>query len=213
MPPVTWVAASIVAASNLPLGSGAINQLVFAGSPDARGRPFEPDHQGPYPGGSPNTTAGGCGQPCAGLPVAFRRPGVGLLRHPVPAEDFSSPHGRPTSATGAWTATGLPRSAGVRRDRGGPLLYPGAAVSSRPAGHNRSAPAALQRPALHPRCHHPSAREAVTRHQRRFTQLTRPIFPLPVPPGRNGKPSAFPRASHPAVTSDACRGGNRPHRH
>src|SRR6266704_178248 len=97
-PPVTSVAASIVAASNLSLGSGAIDQLVFAGSPDARGRPFEPDHQGPYPGGSPNTTAGGCGQPCAGLPVAFRHPGLGLLRHPVPAEDFSSPHGRPTSA-------------------------------------------------------------------------------------------------------------------
>jgi hypothetical protein len=30
----------------------------------------------------------------------------------------------------------------------------------------------------------------VTRHQRRFTQLTRPIFPLPVPPRRNGRPSA-----------------------
>jgi hypothetical protein len=92
----------------------------------------------------------------------------------------------------AWTSTGLPRSAGMRRDRGGPLLYPGAAVSSRPAGLNRSAPAAFQRPALHPRCNHPPAREAVTRHQRRFTRLARPIFPLPVPPGRNGKPSAFP---------------------
>lgn len=80
----------------------------------------------------------------------------------------------------------------MRHDRGGPLLYPGAAVSSRPARHNRSAPAASQRPALHPRCHNPSAREAVTRHQQRFTRLTRPIFPLPVAPGRNGNPSAFP---------------------
>jgi hypothetical protein len=67
--------------------------------------------------------------------------------------------------THAWTSTGLPRSAGMRHDRGGPLLYPGAAVSSRPAGHNRSAPAASQRPALHPRCHNPSARKVVTRHQ------------------------------------------------
>jgi hypothetical protein len=80
----------------------------------------------------------------------------------------------------------------MRHDRGGPLLYPGAAVSSRPAGHHQSAPAASQRPALPPRCHHPSAREVVTRHQQRFTQLTRPIFPLPVTPGRNENPSAFP---------------------
>jgi hypothetical protein len=92
----------------------------------------------------------------------------------------------------AWTSTGLPRFAGVRHDRGGPLLYPGAAVSSRPAGHNRSAPAASQRPALRPRCCDPSAREVLTRHQRRFTRLTRPIFPLPVAPGRNGSPLAFP---------------------
>jgi hypothetical protein len=65
-------------------------------------------------------------------------------------------------------------------------------VSSRPARHDRSAPAASQRRALHPRCHSPSAREAVTRHPRRFTRLTRPIFPLPVTPGRHGSPSAFP---------------------
>jgi hypothetical protein len=113
----------------------------------------------------------------------------------------------------ARTSTGLPRSAGMRHDRGGPLLYPGAAVSSRPTAHNQSAPAAFQRPALHPRCHNPSAREVVTRHHQRFTPLTRPIFPLPVAPGRNGNPSAFPRASHPAVTSDARQGGNRSHGH
>jgi len=92
----------------------------------------------------------------------------------------------------AWTSTGLPRSAGMRHDRGGPLLYPGAAVSSRPAGHHRSAPAASQRPALHPHYHNPTAREVVTRHHQRFTRLTPPIFPLPVAPGRNGNPSAFP---------------------
>jgi hypothetical protein len=32
----------------------------------------------------------------------------------------------------------------------------------------------------------------LTRHQQRFTRLTPPIFPLPVAPGRNGNPSAFP---------------------
>jgi hypothetical protein len=100
---------------------------------------------------------------------------------------LSPPHGHK-----APRGARLPRSAGMRHDRGGPLLYPGAAVSSRPAGHHRSAPAASQRPALHPRCRNPSAREVVTRHQQRFTRLTRPIFPLPVAPGRNGNPSAFP---------------------
>ncbi len=37
-----------------------------------------------------------------------------------------------------------------------------------------------------------------------------PIFPLPVIPGWNQDPWAFPRASHPTVTHDARRGGNRP---
>ena len=82
-------------ASNLSLGSGAVGHRAFAGSPDARGRSFEPGHQGPYPGGypAPPQEAAASG---AGLPVAFRHPGLGLLRHPSPAEDFSSPHGRPT---------------------------------------------------------------------------------------------------------------------
>jgi hypothetical protein len=80
----------------------------------------------------------------------------------------------------------------VRHDRGGLLLYPGVAVSSRPTGHNQPAPAAFQRPTLHPRRNIPPQREAVTRHQRRFTLLTRPIFPRPVTPGWSGNPSAFP---------------------
>ena len=50
----------------------------------------------------------------------------------------------------------------------------------------------------------------ITRCQRRFTQFTRPVFPLPVAPGWNGSPWAFIRASDPAVTSDARRGGDRP---
>jgi hypothetical protein len=128
----------------------------------------------------------------AGLHHGLLTEGASRLRSrrraPAPRLSLRSTY----QAMSSWTSSGLPRSAGVRHDRGGPLLYPGAAVSSRSAGHNQSAPAASQRPALHPRCHHPSAREALTRHQRRFTQLTRPIFPLPVAPGRNGNPSAFP---------------------
>ena len=36
------------------------------------------------------------------------------------------------------------------------------------------------------------------------------VFPLPVIPGWNQDPWAFPRASHPTVTRSARRGGNRP---
>jgi len=45
---------------------------------------------------------------------------------------------------------------------------------------------------------------------RRFTQFTRPVFPLPVAPRWNRNPWAFRRASDPAVTSDARRGGAGP---
>lgn len=49
----------------------------------------------------------------------------------------------------------------------------------------------------------------MTRCQRRFTQFTRPVFPLPVTPRWNGSSWAFRRASDAAVTSDARRGGDR----
>lgn len=57
---------------------------------------------------------------------------------------------------------------------------------------------------------------AVTTHQARLTHnetsnrgslsFTHPVCPLPVTPGWSRGPSAFPRASHPAVASDARRG-------
>jgi hypothetical protein len=40
--------------------------------------------------------------------------------------------------------------------------------------------------------------------------FTRPVFPSPVAPGWNGSPWALPRASHPDLTGDARRGGDRP---
>jgi hypothetical protein len=40
--------------------------------------------------------------------------------------------------------------------------------------------------------------------------FTLSVFPSPVTPGRDGGPWAFPRASHPAVTRDARRGGDGP---
>jgi hypothetical protein len=39
--------------------------------------------------------------------------------------------------------------------------------------------------------------------------MARPAFPSPVVPGRDGALGLLPRASHPAVASSACRGGDR----
>jgi len=72
-----------------------------------------------------------------------------LLEPSFPAGGFNLPRGRPT-ANQRRTPSGFPRSARVRRGRGGRPLYPGAAVSTRAACINRPAPAASQRPALHP---------------------------------------------------------------
>ena len=178
-------------ASNLSLGSDAAGHQVFAGSPNARQRPSGPGRQGPYPGGYAAPPQGGCGIRCR-FPVAFRRPGVSFSRHPVPAAELKPSLQSAYPAIFAWTSTGLPRFAGARHDRGGLLLYPGVAVSSRPTGRSRPAPAAFQRPTLHPRPCIPPQKEAVTRHQRRFTLLTRPIFPLPVTPGWSGESFGFP---------------------
>jgi hypothetical protein len=55
---------------------------------------------GSYPGGYPAPPHGGCGHPVPVFPVPFGHPGLSFLRHPFPAEDFSSPHGRPTKPIG-----------------------------------------------------------------------------------------------------------------
>jgi hypothetical protein len=56
-----------------------------------------------------------------------------LLGHPVPARGFRRPLRLAyRTAAAARTLSGFPRSARVRHDRGGCLLYSGAAVSSRP---------------------------------------------------------------------------------
>jgi hypothetical protein len=54
-----------------------------------------------------------------------------------------------------------------------------------------------------------TARLRLTSHQRGFKQFARPVFPSPVAPGWNTGPWAFPRASHPASTRSARRGGDR----
>jgi hypothetical protein len=88
----------------------------------------------------------------------------------------------------------------------GAAYIPGTAMLSRLTGVVQPAPAALLRPVPPPRCHIPSTGLSLMKHHRQFMFFTRPVFPLPVTPGWNRSPSAFPRASHPAVTSDACQG-------
>jgi len=92
----------------------------------------------------------------------------------------------------------------------GASCTPGTVVSSRSAHGHRPAPAASQRPVPAPRWNLPSGRANTDEASNRGSlTFTRPVFPLPVAPGRNGNPWAFLRASHPAVTSNACRSGDR----
>ena len=149
------------------------------------------------------------------FPVAFRPPAsasrvircppgdwaflaVGLPGHvtaPGPRRDYHVPHARDATGVGASC---------ISR----------AAVLTRLTKNPRPAPAVLQRPAPPPRLPHAIRRGSrITRHQRRFTQFTRPVCPLPVTPRWNRGPSAFPWASHPAVTSDARQGRGQAFEH
>jgi hypothetical protein len=197
-----------------PSVPGSSITVVLTGSPDPRQRPFGSGHVVPYPVSCARRTGGG---PIASvpLPVAFQPPAlasrvihcppgdwaflaVGLPGHvvaPGPRWDYHVPHARDATGVGASCISG-------------------AAVLTRSTKNPRPAPAALQRPASPPRLPHPIRRGSrITRHQRRFTQFTRPVCPLPVTPGWNRGPSAFPWASHPAVTSDARQGRGQAFEH
>ena len=179
---------------------------VSTGSPDPRGRPFGPGHQVPYPASSQGAAAGRSGQ-VPPVPAAFRRTGIRLLGHPAPAGALRLPHGQPTESP--RTPSGLPRCPRARSDRGGCPLYSGGAVPTRPAQALQPSLAASQRPTPVPRyCFHlPRAWDngASSRvHSRSPVRSS----PMPVPPGGTGALGRLLRASHPAVTSDACRSGD-----
>jgi hypothetical protein len=102
------------------------------------------------------------------------------------------------------TATGLPRSARMSCDRVGCPLYPedGGAHPGLSRLLSRRLPL-LGGQSLHPAPTSHPTRYCFTRHQRGFKRFTRPVFPSPVTPGWNGRPWAFPRASHPAGSTPA----------
>jgi len=110
------------------------------------------------------------------LPFGHRR---SLLGHPIPAEGLGPPHGRLTGHVDR-TSTGLPRSARTSNDREGCPLYPGddgahpgqRTVLSRRLPH-------LNGTSLHPAPTLHLTGLHITRHQRRFKQFTRPVFPSP----------------------------------
>ena len=143
------------------------------------------------------------------VPVAFRPP---ALASRVILRPLGSP---------AFLTVGLPdehRPPGPRRGCHvpheaattgmGALCTPGTVVRSRPAKFPRPSPAASQRPFPISHCINPSAGVLMTRRHRGFTCVHPSGLPQPVTPGWNGGPWSIPRASHPAVTRDARRGGD-----
>jgi len=122
----------------------------FTGSPVHVSTPFEAGHRARYPASYPATTAWRSHSRLCWFPVGFRPPAfaswTSCSRQRIPLSSRSAY--RPATRT-ARTLSGFPCSARMSCDRVGCLLYPGAAVSSRPAQPLRSAPAASQRPALY----------------------------------------------------------------
>ena len=130
-----------------------------------------------------------------------------LLGHPIPAGGLGLPHGRLTGPE-TRTLTGLPRSTRTSCDRDGCLLYPedGDAHPTdlhSPAGACRFPAASPYTPLLHPTWRG----RLFTRHQRRFTRFTRPVFPFACGPRMERAPLGFypelrtPPAQHQQRTS------------
>jgi hypothetical protein len=98
----------------------------------------------------------------------------------------------------------------MRRDRGGCLLYSGAAVSSRSPRPRQPAPAASQRLALYP-AGTSHRRGPGSRSIRRFTSVHPSGLPLACSPRmERGRLRLLPRAPHPTVTRDTRQGGDGP---
>ncbi len=115
--------------------------------------------------------------PSAPVSRCLSATGVGFLGHPVPAGELGLPYGRLTGRCRARTPAGFPRSTRVRYDRGGCPLNSGTAMLSRLTMGLQPAPAASQRPVLHPAgaIHR---RLTITRHHQGFTCVHPSGLPL-----------------------------------
>jgi hypothetical protein len=138
-------------ASNLSFGSSAHVHFASQAHLSTSAPLSRPGHAARYPASYPATTAWRSHSRLCWFPVGFRPPAfaswTSCSRQRIPLSSQSAY--RPATRA-ARTLSGFPCSARMRCDRVGCLLYPGAAVSSRPAQPLRSAPAASQRPALYP---------------------------------------------------------------
>jgi hypothetical protein len=180
--------ATIVAASNLSVGSGV--GVIFAVwahlTASARFRA-----RAPRPGIRPviHDASWRAGL-LSWFPVGFR-PSAFASRSSCSRRGMSPPHGRPTGLK-VRTSTGLPRSAHTSCDRGGRPLCPGdgGAPPDRghfPAGACRSSAASPCTPRSFP-----STGSCLTRHQPRVHTCS-PVRSSPRrwPPGWNGPPLGF----------------------
>ena len=185
--------ATLVAASNLSVGSGVVVIVSSRAHLTASAR-FRTGPPGSVSGRLCETTAWRRRPSCPDFPSRFRCR-RSLLGHPMPAEEFGSPHGRPTGH--ARGRAGPRRGYRVPHARAatgvGALYTPGTAVLLPAEARARPAPAALRRPvpddpvpALHPReCALRGIDESSSNSPVRSS-------PRPRPPGWNGPPLRLP---------------------
>jgi hypothetical protein len=200
--------ATLVAASNLPVGSGVVVTFASlahltasarfrAGPPGVRIRPVMRDDRLE---GAAITSR---------FPVAFRLPA--FASRSSDARRGAGPSSRSAYRPEGRTPTGLPRSARTSCDRGGCPLYPGdRRCSSRPRDVLSRRLPLYRGQSLVP---------APASHRQGFASrgINEGSHDSPVRsslacgrPGGTGSPWASPRASHPAVAGDARRGWDRP---
>ena len=165
------------------------------------------------------------------FPVAFRPPAFAswvILRPLGIAPSSRSAYRRTVTRAGPQRGCHVPHEQDTT-GQGAPLT-PGTVVRSRPATILRPAPAASQRPVPTAPLEHPiggghlheassevHSRSPITPRRQAAapgpgSTASRRSSPRPPPPDGTAAASASPRASHPAVTHDARRGGDRPSR-
>ena len=131
----------------------------------------------------------------------------------MPAGELSSPYGRPTARPeGRADPDGVSTFRTLKQRPGWvPSISRGRRCSSRPTTIIGLRLSHLSDPSLRPATTtHLSEALLHETSTKGSSDFTRPVFPSPVAPGWSGSPWAFPRASHPAITRSARRGGDRP---
>jgi hypothetical protein len=200
--------AAMAAASSLSIGSG-VNVIVVFGVHLTTSAPFRARAPGPVSGQLFATTSWRGWSCSRGFlsPFGCRR---WLLGHPVPAGELGVPYGRLTGHRPAQT--GFPCFARTSCDRGGCPLYSGTVVLILTGVAHRPAPVASQRRVPTPRHSIPSMWGSASRSiNQGFKRFHPSDLPLACGPRmETGWALGLePRASHPALTGDAPRGGDR----